>query len=134
APGTKLDTHDGSRAPRKGSRAGARRPPDADGPYRQLFLHTPIGVLRASAEGRIIEANQAVATMLGYDSPHELIDQIPDVSALYVNPEDRADWLARLESERAVKGFETRLRRADQTWVWVELNGHAILGPQGEIL
>ena len=109
-------------------------PHDPNCPYLDLFRHSPIGILRASAEGRILAANQAAASMLGYGSPAELIEQVTDVTALYVTPHDRAEWLNRLQAEGTVRGFETRLRRADQSWLWVELNGHAIRDSHGDIV
>jgi PAS domain S-box-containing protein len=99
-----------------------------------MFRHTPIGIFRVTPGGRILEANDAAASMLGYESPADLVARVPDSTALYVDPEDRQEWLERLRSDLTVTAFETRLRKADESWIWVELYAHATVDPSGNIV
>lgn len=41
--------------------------------YREIFENAPEGIFQTSFNGRILAANPAVARILGYDSPEELI-------------------------------------------------------------
>lgn len=84
--------------------------------YRSLLEHLPVGVYRSTSDGRILEANEAMADLLGYDSPEALLQEgVPD---LYLNEEDRARHLRQLAEENT-KIDEFPLRRADGEVVWV---------------
>jgi PAS domain S-box-containing protein len=39
------------------------------GLYRDMVRDAPLGIFRSSPEGRFLEANQALAEMLGYATP-----------------------------------------------------------------
>src|SRR4029079_10698371 len=61
--------------------------------------------------------NQSYAQMLGYGSCDELLDQ--RASDLYIDPADRAIFLARLLEQRILTNYEVRLRRKDGQLIWV---------------
>ena len=82
--------------------------------YHTLFDLSPDGVLVATIDGTIVQANPRAAEILEFDSPHELIGS--NVIELYVHPEDRATLLEqiaehpRLENRRGE--FRTRRGKA----------------------
>jgi two-component system, sensor histidine kinase and response regulator len=80
--------------------------------YRSIFENSSLGVYRATLEGRILDANPALATMLGFSSPQELIREVHNVGEqLYVRPEIRGEFIRRLDVEGEVSGQEVEFRR-----------------------
>ncbi len=85
--------------------------------YRELFEHHVVGVFRSSPGGRLLEVNQALAEILGYDSSDELEGR--DARELFPSEEDREVYLERLRSEGKVVNERFRLQRRDGTPIWV---------------
>ncbi|MBP7689605.1 MAG: PAS domain S-box protein, partial [Thermoflexales bacterium] len=54
--------------------------------YHSLFQNAAIGIFHSLPEGRFLRANPALAAMLGYASPAELVSTITDIRAqLYID-------------------------------------------------
>jgi PAS domain S-box-containing protein len=69
--------------------------------------------------------------MLGYASPQELIEQVPDVRGLYVDPATRERFMERVEADGKVVGFEYEVRRKDGTTIWVSENTSMMYDEEG---
>ena len=103
--------------------------------YRSIFENAQEGILQTSDEGRFLTANRAMAIMLGYDSPEDLMTTLIDIpKQLYVNPEDRKVLLKMIEEQGLVRGFETQFYRKDGSMIWVSVNLHAVRDAGGRIL
>ena len=62
--------------------------------YHQLFQHAAIGIIRTTRDGRLLDANPALARMLGYRSAQENIASIKNiVDELSVDPLHREQLL-----------------------------------------
>jgi PAS domain-containing protein len=44
--------------------------------YRTIFSNSPVGIFRSTFEGRFLDVNPALALMLGYDSPEDVLQNI----------------------------------------------------------
>lgn len=56
--------------------------------YRALFFYSPIGIFSSTFEGRFIDVNPALAKMLGYESPEDVIKNICSIGEqFYVSSE-----------------------------------------------
>ena len=98
--------------------------------YRDLLEHLPVGVYRTTPDGKIIEANQSLARMLGYASSSELKNT--NVKKLYVKQKDRAEHLRKLDaSETLFAEFELRCR--DGSTIWGRDYPRAVLAAGGKI-
>ena len=107
----------------------ARR--DGEDRYKALLEQLPVGVYRTTAEGLIIEANAALAHMLGFRRPRDLFTH--NVKDFYVRGEDRAKHIARLCAKRtAFQEFE--LRRIDGRKFWARDFCRSIKAPDGSII
>ena len=90
--------------------------------YRGIFENAIEGILQVTLENHVINANPAMAGMLGYASPDELIDAGSEVyEHLYVNAQDRRRIMALLEETGQVQNQEVCLYRKDQKRVWVSI-------------
>ena len=103
--------------------------------YRDLFRLAPIGIVRTSPAGRIQDGNQAFATILGYDDFDELCQATGNsILALYPDPAQRGDLLARLAALERPRPEEIRWRKKDGSLCHCRLQVRLARGPGGEIL
>jgi diguanylate cyclase (GGDEF)-like protein/PAS domain S-box-containing protein len=100
--------------------------------YRGLFDHVPVGLYRTTPDGRLLDANRALAHILGHPSPEVLL--AAEATDLYVDPSDRDRWKAQVEAEGLVRDFELQLRRADGSVIYVRDSGRAVRGRDERIL
>lgn len=78
--------------------------------YSHLFDSIRHGMYVSSQEGRFIDCNQAVLSMLGYENKEEFLalDLATDV---YERPEDRKRFQNIVEKEGSVKDYEVMFRK-----------------------
>lgn len=98
--------------------------------YQDLLDHLPVGVYRTTPDGRIIEANPALAKMLGYASHEDLKDV--NVKDLYVRSKDRTEHLKKLDAEGTFFA-EFELRRKDGLIIWGRDYPRAVIDAGGKI-
>ena len=71
--------------------------------------------------------NPAMAHLLGYDSPHELVASITDISQqIYVDPTSREELARLLREQELVKNFECAVYRKDGSKMWFSANVRAV--------
>src|SRR6185295_11407221 len=77
----------------------------------------------------------AVARLLGYDSPAELMASVSDLGQqVYVHPERRAELRRGLETQSTIAGFECEFRRKDGGTIWAAVNMRAVRDEHGQLL
>ncbi len=102
--------------------------------YRSIFEDAIEGVFQTSVDGRFLSANPALARVHGYDSPQELINSITDISKqLYVNPEDRARSMEKMNREGALRNFETQMYSKDGSIHWISMNIRAVRDKENKV-
>jgi PAS domain S-box-containing protein len=85
------------------------------------------GIFQSTPDGRFVTANPALARILGYDSPDELIRVAANLPEhVYVDPTRRQELLRRLEAAGFVSRFEVQARRRDGSTVSLSLSVRAI--------
>jgi len=99
--------------------------------FRGLFENVMEGVYQTSREGRILVANPAFISLLGYASAEELY-QVP-AGALYWYPSDRETFVRRVESEGELRNEEYVLRRKDGSMLVVVENCRVVRDKRGRI-
>ena len=99
--------------------------------YRELVDLAPIGIFRSTLEGRFVSVNPALVSLLGYDSPDEMLRL--DLGAdVYVDGAERDRRMREVEITGR-SGFEVRWKRRDGSPVWVLLDSRVIRGGSGAI-
>ncbi|MBI3414073.1 MAG: PAS domain S-box protein [Verrucomicrobia bacterium] len=104
----------------------------AEARYHGIFMNAVEGIFQSTPDGRYLSANPALAKMLGYDSPEELMATVTDIDRqLFVSPSDRAEFKRLLQEQGFVRGFETRFCRKDGGVIWVNANAHLVRDARG---
>ncbi len=108
---------------------------EAESKYRTIVENATEGIFQTTPEGRYRSANLALARMLGYESPEDLIRSVTDIERqTFVNPQRRQELKRLLETRGSVQGFEAERYRKDGTRIWTSINSHVIRDAGGAIL
>ncbi|BCG49160.1 Multi-sensor signal transduction histidine kinase [Citrifermentans bremense] len=107
----------------------------AEAKYRSLFENAAEGIFRRTPEGRYLDANPALAHMMGYSSPEELVASVTDIgSQVYVDPSSYAEMQRVLAAHGRAERFETQIYRKDRSVIWVSLSLRAVRDSEGKVL
>jgi PAS domain S-box-containing protein len=101
--------------------------------YRSLVETVLEGVYQISGDGTILEASEAAARMLGYESAEELV-AVGKVARLYADPTERPARLEELQREGEHRNAEMRFRRKDGSVVTLLVNSRAVYDKNGRYL
>jgi len=88
--------------------------------YRELFDRNLAGIFRATRDGRILDCNEAMVRILGYDARKDVLALRAE--DLYVDPAERERLVRPLRAGGRLSNAELRLRRGDGTTIAVLVN------------
>jgi diguanylate cyclase (GGDEF)-like protein/PAS domain S-box-containing protein len=77
--------------------------------YRTMFESTAAGVYQATCDDRLISANPAIITMLGYETEDEVL-RLDFGLEIYASAEDHLQWRRELDEHGEIRSRETVLR------------------------
>ncbi len=97
--------------------------------YRRIFDDAPIGMCRTGLDGRLLAGNPALAKMLGYDSPGEMLAAISDVARQVL-----ADPCDLGQEPDFVGGVECQFKCKDGHLVSVSVSTRKVIAPDGTTL
>lgn len=103
--------------------------------FRSIFENAMEGIFQAVPDGRYLDANPAMARILGYDSPADLIQSVEDIGQqIFVDSKCRAEALLILEKQGVLKDFEVEAYRKDGETIWVSMNIRPVRAESGQEL
>ena len=100
----------------------------AEEKYRTIFENSALGIFQTTPDGSWIVANPALARMLGYASPEELMASNPNIATLYYQQSDRERVVDLYEQNRGGIEVEILFRRRDGAVITANLNARAVRG------
>jgi PAS domain S-box-containing protein len=107
----------------------------AEESYRKLFEGSVDGIYVTTPGGRLLNANPALARIMGYATPEALIGGVNDVAhTVYVNPGLRAEYKERMQRDGMVREFEYQVRRRDGSLLWLSDSATAARDETGGIV
>ena len=107
----------------------------AEESYRKLFEGSVDGIYVTTPGGALLNANPALARIMGYDTPQDLIDGIVDVAEeIYVHPDARAEYQALMQRHGMVREFEYQVRARDGRVLWLSDSATVARDEAGEIV
>ncbi|AAY91499.1 hybrid sensor histidine kinase/response regulator [Pseudomonas protegens] len=92
--------------------------------YKWLFENAVHGIFQASLQAGMRAANPALARMLGYQDPQEVLFSLADLAGnLFVGGAGELAAIGeQLQNQRSLLGYETQLRRKDGSSIDVLMN------------
>jgi two-component system NtrC family sensor kinase len=101
--------------------------------YRELFEGVRHGLFITTREGSVVDCNQAMLDMLGYESKNEFLS-IDITTDLYVNPEDRKRFQHEIEDKGYVKDYEAAFKKASGEKILVLITCNTRFDSKGQVL
>jgi len=106
---------------------------ESEGRFRSIFENVSIGLYRTTPEGRILLANPALISMLGYETFEDLAGR--DLEKAGFEPQyTRAGFRQEVESKEGVKGLEAAWKKKDGTTIFVRESARAFRNDYGKVL
>jgi PAS domain S-box-containing protein len=107
----------------------------AEESYRKLFEGSVDGIYVTTPDGQLLDANPALARIIGYDTSSELMREIGDIArTIYVDPKARAEYQLRMERDGTVRGFEYQVRQRDRAVLWLSDSATAVRDENGHVV
>jgi len=93
--------------------------------YRSLVQSSVYGIYRSSLEGRFLDVNPALITMLGYGSAEQvlLLDPEKDV---FAQSDEHTRLIEEFRRSGRLDGFEVKWKRKDGSNITVRISGRAV--------
>ncbi|HWR17547.1 MAG TPA: PAS domain S-box protein [Terriglobales bacterium] len=100
--------------------------------FTDLFETLHEGVYFTTPDGRLLDANQALVHMLGFETKSEL--QAIHIQDLYVDPSERSKALSELNGSANMQDREIKLRRRDGSEITCLDSSRAIYDAEGHVM
>ena len=94
--------------------------------FRSLVRNAVHGILHTARDGTIVQANPALASMLGFASDADLLSR--NITEFYVDAADHQRFASLADDDGRVRPVEVQWRRRDGKAFWVRLSGRALDG------
>ncbi len=102
--------------------------------YRALYENAVEGIFQTTRDGVFTGVNPALARILKYDDPDELLRSVKSpISLLHVNVEDPAHIQHTLIDKGRIVGYETQMYRKDGSRVWVSYSARGVYDENGNL-
>jgi len=107
----------------------------AEESYRKLFEGSVDGIYVTTPGGALLNANPALARIMGYDTPQDLINGIGDIAdTIYVHPAARAEYQSLMQRDGMVREFEYQVRQRGGATLWLSDSATAVRDEAGGII
>jgi len=114
---------------RRSDIAQALRRSEAD--HRAIFERSPIGIVRISGDGELVEANPALLSMLEHDFEAMREHAWPDLLRAYDQAASRQRFAPLLAGITAGNSAQVRAATASGKWLWLQLTATSIPDSSG---
>ena len=107
----------------------------AEESYRKLFEGSVDGIYVTTPAGALLNANPALARMMGYATPEDLIHGVNDVThTIYVHPAARAEYQSLMQRDGMVREFEYQARQRGGAVLWLSDSATAVRDEAGKVI
>ncbi len=88
--------------------------------YKRIWKNAANGIYELGLDGQLISANPAMASILGYESPEQMIRSITNMSnMIYVSPHEKEEKMKEANDGAINKKFEIKAYRKDGEEIWL---------------
>ncbi len=104
---------------------------NAERNYRELFQHSVMGMFQSHPDGRLLEANDALARIIGYADADALKAGLGHMRNIYAHADERDRMIARLVRDGRVDDVIFSARHRDGSEIIVEMSARTVFGDDG---
>lgn len=103
--------------------------------YKGLFDHALHGIFQSDPEGQLLNANHAMASICGFDTPELLAESVTSLAEqLFVSDMDFRRFKKQLLANKQVTNFETLFNKAGEFEHAINVTITAVLKPSPELV
>jgi PAS domain S-box-containing protein len=107
----------------------------AEESYRKLFEGSVDGIYVTTPAGKLLNANPALARIMGHETPEQLINAIDDIAhSVYVHPAARAEYQSLMARDGMVREFEYQVRQRGGAILWLSDSATVVRDEAGEVI
>ena len=108
----------------------------AEESYRKLFEASIDGIYVTTPAGQLLNANPALARIMGYDTPEQLISSASSDVAhnVYVHPAAREEFKRLMERDGLVRDFEYQVRQQSGNILWLSDSATVVRDENGKVV
>ncbi len=100
--------------------------------YKAIFEEALVGIFQMSPDGRFLRINRAMAQILGYESPEQLLSQDSQGECpIVIDTKGWEEWKASDREGIVRSGIEVEVRCPNGQLKWIGLNVRAVLDRSG---
>ena len=100
--------------------------------HRDIIHYASVGIFQTGPDGTVLLANPALARILGYASPEDLVG-LKAAETVYVNTGERTAVLERIGAQPDGDAMEMQWKRKDGSLIWVDLRARAVRDAEGNV-
>lgn len=109
--------------------------PGIEADRNRSFIENAVeGIVEADSQGRIIQVNAALTTMLGFASIDEFMCEVGNMSEVWADPDECTDFVARVVATDSVSQHEARLVRRNGGVIFVSITAWVVRDDTGELI
>src|SRR6202012_5182228 len=108
----------------------------AEESYRKLFEASIAGIYVTTPSGQLLNANPALARIMGYDTPEQLISSASSDVAhnVYVHPAARNEFERLMERDGLIRDFEYQVRQRNGNILWLSDSATVVRDDDGKVV
>ncbi len=108
---------------------------EAEKKYRAIVENAAGGIYQVTLEGYFLSVNPAMARILGYESPEQLLREVKNRHHdLYASAVERSRFMHELEMRGEVRNFEIEILTRGGEKKWINENARLVRDDEGGIL
>ena len=107
----------------------------AEESYRKLFEGSVDGIYVTTPGGALLNANPALARIMGYEAPQDLIGGIGAIAeTVYVHAAARDEYQSLMQRDGVVREFEYQVHARDGSILWLSDSATVVRNEAGEVI
>ncbi|MFW6014029.1 MAG: PAS domain S-box protein [Candidatus Nanoarchaeia archaeon] len=100
--------------------------------YIDLFENSAEGLYQTGKKGKLLNINKSFAKILGYKSKEEMLENVTNVTDIYVDKKKRKKYKQLMNEYGNVRDLESQVYKKDGKIIWIHEDANEVLGNDGE--
>jgi diguanylate cyclase (GGDEF)-like protein/PAS domain S-box-containing protein len=107
----------------------------AEEKYRAIFEDAVLGIFQATPGGQLLDINRAFASIHGFESPQQLLEEVSQNSRhLFVDHEQIDKWGSILEEQGIIRSTEVEILDRQGKHKWMLVNIRVVRNADGDVM